>query len=315
MNLSVDYSGTLGEADERYSGFLSLLRAKDKSTSKLNLSYSANESSETENLYTTWNYQYKLRDDLTGELNLNYKEYEKRGEFVDQDLAYGVTFKKVSDLYTYYLRYSGHTDLEGDAYTGDSNKVVFKIPELEVARSKERIGESDFTYKAGLLLGHYFEEETGIIDERLRLIVDLQGSSQVGDGNLTSSFNFQQDFYGNGFARYIWLGGIKWVDEISPDLSVALSYQRSGYDGATPFKFDYVRPRTNYLSLGLDYDRSPWEVSLDTGYDFKEEEFVDALLSIEYDLEDNKKVALSGSYDLNSGEWGERGFWHFLAHE
>ena len=304
LSLNLDYSGTLGEADDRYSGFISLLRAKDKSTSKLNLSYSANESSNTENLYTTWNYQYKLRDGLTGELNLNYKEYEKRGEFVDQDLAYGVTFKKASDLYTYYLRYSGHTDLEGDAYTGDSNKVVFKIPELEVARGKEKIGESDFTYKAGLLLGHYFEEETGVIDERLRLTLNLEGKSEVGGGDLTSFFNFQQDFYGNGFARYIWLGGIKWVDEISPDLSLTLSYQRGDYDGATPFKFDYVRPRTNYLSLGLDYDRSPWGVSLDTGYDFREEEFVDALFSIEYNLEDNKKVELSGSYDITDNEWG-----------
>ena len=237
-------------------------------------------------------------------MNLNYKEYEKRGEFVDQDLAYGVTFKKASDLYTYYLRYSGHTDLEGDAYTGDSNKVVFKIPELEVARGKEKIGESDFTYKAGLLLGHYFEEETGVIDERLRLTLNLEGKSEVGGGDLTSFFNFQQDFYGNGFARYIWLGGIKWVDEISPDLSLTLSYQRGDYDGATPFKFDYVRPRTNYLSLGLDYDRSPWGVSLDTGYDFREEEFVDALFSIEYNLEDNKKVELSGSYDITDNEWG-----------
>ena len=94
------------------------------------------------------------------------------------------------------------------------------------------------------------------------------------------------------------------MDEISPDLSLTLSYQRGDYDGATPFKFDYVRPRTNYLSLGLDYDRSPWGVSLDTGYDFREEEFVDALFSIEYNLEDNKKVELSGSYDINDNEWG-----------
>jgi hypothetical protein len=181
---------------------------------------------------------------------------------------------------------------------------VFKIPELEVARSREKIGNSDFTYKPGLLLGHYFEEETGVIDERLRLTLNLEGQSEVGGGNLTSSVNFQQDFYGNGFARYIWQGSIKWADEISSDLFLTLSYQRSAYDGATPFKFDYVRPRTNYLSLGLDYDRSPWEISLDTGYDFREEEFVDALFSIEYNLNDNKKVELSGSYDIDNEEWG-----------
>jgi len=304
LNLNLNYSGTVGETDDSYSGFLSVLREKGKSTNKLNLSYSANERSDTENLYATWNYQYKLRDDLTGELNLNYKNYEQRGEFTDLDLAYGVTFKKTSAPYTYYLRYSGHTDLEGDSYTGDSNKVVFKIPELEVARSREKIGNSDFTYKPGLLLGHYFEEETGVIDERLRLTLNLEGQSEVGGGNLTSSVNFQQDFYGNGFARYIWQGSIKWADEISSDLFLTLSYQRSAYDGATPFKFDYVRPRTNYLSLGLDYDQSPWEISLDTGYDFREEEFVDALFSIEYKLNDNKKVELSGSYDIDNEEWG-----------
>jgi len=95
LSLNLDYSGTLGEADDRYSGFISLLRAKDKSTSKLNLSYSANESSNTENLYTTWNYQYKLRDDLTGELNLNYKEYEKEESSLTRTLPTELLLRKL----------------------------------------------------------------------------------------------------------------------------------------------------------------------------------------------------------------------------
>ncbi len=37
-------------------------------------------------------------------------------------------------------------------------KWYSKSPSSEVARGKEKIGESDFTYKAGLLLGHYLKK-------------------------------------------------------------------------------------------------------------------------------------------------------------
>ncbi|MGC8778107.1 MAG: hypothetical protein ACP5Q4_05465, partial [Candidatus Caldatribacteriaceae bacterium] len=301
---SLDYSKTVGKIDDAYSLLLSVNRNKEKEVGKLNLSYNADWTAQSDNLSALLTYRRAIGKDLWSGLELSYVENAKWRTFEDQDLRYLLYVQKTQDKWNYTLRYYGHSDLEGDAYTGDTIQVVRKMPEVEIARGKERIGKSDFSYGYGAIAGYYFEEETGVRDSRLNLYVDVTGSSKLGGNTfLKPNLHFEQNFYGNGFARYLWSSNLGVEQQLSSDFSVSLSYDWSGYRGATPFKFDYTTKESSFLSASFTYAKNPWKITLETGYDFVAREFIDAIVGVTYDVSSQKQVVLKGSYNFASAEW------------
>lgn len=301
---SLDYSKTMGKTDDVYALLLSVNREKKGETGKLNLSYNANWKSQSDNLSALLTYRRTVGENLWGGLELSYVEQAKWQSFEDQDLRYLLYFQKTQNKWTYTLRYAGHSDLEGDTYTGDTIQVVRKMPELEVSRAKERIGQSDFSYAYGAVAGYYVEEETGVKDSRLNLYIDVTGNSKLGNHTvLKPALRFEQNFYGNGFARYLWSSNLGVEHQFSPSLSLSLSYDWRGYRGATPFKFDYTTKESSFLSASATYTQSPWKITLETGYDFVAKEFIDAIVGITYDVSPQKQVTLKGNYNVESAEW------------
>ena len=301
---SIDYSKTIGKVDDLYSLLLSVNRNREGEIGKLNLSYNASWQSESDDLSALLTYRRKVGKNLWGGLELSYLEKAKWETFEDQDLRYLFYFQQIQNKWTYTLRYYGHTDIEGDRYTGDTIQVVRKIPEFEVSRGKERIGKSDFSYSYGAVAGYYFEEETGVRDTRLNLYFDVTGVSRLGDNTtLKPTVHFEQNFYGNGFARYLWSSNLGVEQKLSSNLSVSLSYDWGGYRGATPFKFDYTTRENSFLSGSFVYTQSPWKVTLETGYDFLAGEFIDAVVGVAYDVSPQKRIVLKGNYDFEDTQW------------
>ncbi|MEI6157530.1 MAG: hypothetical protein WCP87_04110, partial [Atribacterota bacterium] len=304
LNISIDYNRLLEAQTDTFSGQLALSRKQGRTTTSLNLSYNSDTANENSNLTANLDYGYDFGNQWSGKLTLAYKDLSQWGNYDDLDLRYFVSVQKASGSFNYILRYEGHSDLEGDVYTGDPGRFVFKTPELEISGAKLRIGKSDFYYQTSFLAAHYSEEETGVEGERYRLSVRWEGNSQLGPNTTVKPvINFIQDFYGNGFARYIWEGNLAVTQNSSHQVNLSLSYNRSGYDGATPFKFDYTARETNYASLGTTDKNGQWEAGVDTGYDFMGESFTSTIFSLKYTSDKDHSLLLRGSYDFNQGEW------------
>ncbi len=304
LTLNADYNLLLDDQKDTISSQFAIINKKGNSTTRLNLTYNSNASSENSTLASYLDYTYDFGNKLTGKLVLDYKNISQWGTYIDEDLKYQASFQKSAGDFGYTLRYEGHTDLEGDTFTGDPGRMIFKMPELEVSGNKTRIGKSDFYYKTGFIGGYYYEEETGVRDERYRFLVQLEGNNQLGKNTaLKPTVNFIQDFYGNGFARYIWEGNIALTQTISDQAKLSLTYNRSGYDGATPFKYDYTTRETNYASLNATYKSNQWEIGVETGYDFINRDFTDTIFSLKYQENDEHSISLKGSYNFDSGDW------------
>jgi len=304
LTFNTDYNLLLDDQKDTISSQLAILHKKGRSTTRLNLSYNSNANNENSNLASYLNYTYDFGDKLIGKLIMDYKRLSQWGNYIDEDLKYQASLQKSSGSMVYTLRYDGHADPEGDLFTGDPGRHFFKTPEFEVIGSRTRIGKSDFYYKASFIGGHYYEEETNVRDERYRFQLQLDGTNQFGENTtLKPTINFIQDFYGNGFARYIWEGNISLTQSLSDQGKISLNYNRSGYDGATPFKTDYTTRETNYASLSASYKSNYWEIGIESGYDFMNEDFTDTIFSLKYYENDEHSIALKGSYDFDTGDW------------
>jgi len=301
LSSNFSYAQTVGENDAVLSAQALLTYTEKKLQSKLTASYTGNSPQESSTLSATWVTSYDLGG-VTAKTQVVFREDARFGAYTDEDLQYEIALQKAAGVYTYTLRYTGHEDLEGDVYTGDFVRFVRKIPELEVVRKKERLGKSDFTWQAGVLLGHYAEEDTGVMDERLHLFLDLEGKSTLAkDTTLASKLRFEQNFYGNGFARYVFSGSLAFEKQLSEAFRLSLSYNRAGYAGATPFRFDYTTPRTEFLGLGVVYEEGPWSVRFESGYDTLSGVFSEGILKVSYEESAAKSFEVRGSYDFNEG--------------
>lgn len=303
LSSSFSYAKTIGKADDRLSLQALLTYEEKRVTSRLSASYNENTAQKRDELQATWTASYDLGGVAAG-INLVYREDAQWDAYADSDLQYEFSLEKTIGKYTYLLRYTGHEDPEGDAYTGDFVRFVRRIPEFEITRAKERIGRSDFTYRVGLILGHYAEEDTGVVDERLNFSLDLEGKSALGKNFfLTPKLRFEQNFYGNGFARYVFSGSLLLEGRLGENVGVTLGYNRAGYAGATPFRFDYTTPKTEYWSLGVVYDEGPWRVRFESGYDTVGKAFAEGILEVRYEEDEERSVGISGSYDFNEGSF------------
>lgn len=301
LSSNFSYTKTLDEANDRLSLQALLTYKEKKVTSQLSTSYAEDMAQKSDTLSLTWTTSYDLGG-VVARTRFLYREDSRWGAYTDGDFQYEFSLQKTFGKYTYTLRYTDHEDLEGDAYTGDFVRFVRKAPELEVVRAKERIGKSDFVYAVGATLGHYVEEDTGVVDERLNLSLDLEGKRSLGrDLFLKPKLRFEQNFYGNGFARYVFSGSLLLEGEIGEGMNLVLGYNRAGYAGATPFRFDYTTPKTEYWSLGLVYSKGPWDVRFETGYDTMGKAFSEGLIEIRYEESEAKSIELRGSYDFNEG--------------
>lgn len=301
LTSSLSYTKTVGAADDRLSLQALAKYRKGKVASELSASYNEDVAGKRDTLSATWVTSYDLGG-ITAKAYLVFREDSQFGTYTDEDLQYELSLSKTLGKYTYTLRYTGHEDLEGDAYTGDFVRFVRKIPELEVVRKKERIGKSDFTYEVGVTVGHYAEEDTGVVDERVNFSLNLEGKSTLGrDFSLTPKLRFEQNFYGNGFARYVASGSLLLEGRLGETTSLTLGYNRAGYAGATPFRFDYTKPKTEYWSIGLTYQDGPWSARFESGYDAMGKKFDEGIFTLRYEKGDDKAFELRGSYDFTQG--------------
>ncbi len=290
----------MGKADGNLAAQALLTYKEKRVKSQLSASYAEDAVQRNDTLSATWTASYDLGG-IQAEARLGYREENRWDVYTDSDLEYELSLKKTIGKYTYILRCTGHEDPEGDAYTGDFVRFVRKVPEFEVVREKERIGKSDFAYSVGLALGRYAEEDTGVVDERLNLSLSLEGKSTLGNNLfLTPKLRFEQNFYGNGFARYVFSGSLLFEGQLSESVRVILGYNRAGYAGATPFRFDYTTPKTEYVSLGVAYDEGPWSVRFESGYDTLKNVCSEGTLEVRYEKAE-KRIEVRGSYDFNEG--------------
>ncbi|BER93326.1 hypothetical protein [Atrimonas thermophila] len=304
LTLGLDYLNYQGSNQDTFSGTFSFAQKKEDYSMKLNLDYDWNLASEEDQLRAVLNTSYQLEKNLNANLELDYSQDHQWGEFTDQELDYELALSHSQDPYSYKLTYTGFLDLDQDLYTGDFGNRVLKEPELSISRKKEQIGQSDFYYQPSLTIGSYFEQTTGVKEERIRLSLKTTGKSELGENTtLEPVILFTQDFYGNGFARYTYDVETNLKQSFGEHTTLSLGYGFGGYDGATPFRFDYTTRKTSFLDLNLHFAKDPWEVSFSSGYDFLEKQFLDGIINVSYTKDSNHSVELRANYDFENSEW------------
>ncbi|HSV31158.1 MAG TPA: hypothetical protein VLH40_03935 [Atribacteraceae bacterium] len=301
---NLDYRGVPGEVQDHYTGRLSITQDRDRGTTRWDLSFDSDLVARRDSLLSRLLYTYDFGDQLIGSILLDYTRLSAWEASRDDRLRYLLSLSKVEGDYTYILRYESYGDMGSYGIDPAGRRFVYRMPEFEIMKRQTRLGQSDFLYRTGLIYGHYWEEETGVIEDRLRLWLDMEGRSTLGPWTtLVSNFRFEQDFYGNDFARYIWAGGLRLDHRLAPGLDVSLNYHRRDFDGATPFRFDFTTRRTDALGVTLNYRSGPWRIGMDTGYDFLAEDYLEGSVFMGYDFDEKNSLLLRGSYDFDNGEW------------
>jgi hypothetical protein len=61
--------------------------------------------------------------------------------------------------------------------------------------------------------------------------------------------------------------------------------------------------RNHYASLSAIYKSNDWEIGIESGYDFLNQDFTDTIFSLKYYENDEHSITLKGSYDFDTGDW------------
>ena len=260
-----------------------------------------------------WTFSHNLTS-LNQSLNLlgTLRQSRRPGQATDEELTERVEFRRrLSEQWDWALRFEQRVDLDRDKFLGDTSFALDRLPEMTFSF---RPRQPRFWLPLATLSLSRWREPRFIAfnqpaqtftTERLHLRLETPSRTlRLGGGfTFTHSALFEQFFYGNDTAQYLYgyRGNFAW--EFGKNSRLDLDYWRQRYRGFTPFNADQ---RTNYENLDLRLNLSPSEkflLSLTTGLDIRNNFYRDALLNLRWRPSQGAALDLSTGYSIERGKW------------
>ncbi|HID07083.1 MAG TPA: hypothetical protein EYP10_08030, partial [Armatimonadetes bacterium] len=206
----------------------------------------------TKDTYITLRHNYQ-KNRWSASLHSTYRRFQRSygglGTPIapDEELQHRLEIRHTGDVITWMLAYEQRIDLDKDKYTGDRHFGLERLPELTM---RFNIGRSilrwlrNLPLYASISLGKLVEYPERTARTRLSLGTALsyhrmQLSSRL---SLLTSGRFEQCFYDDGTAQYIYdlRSQLEW--SWGRRSRVQLGYQLQKPHGWTPFRFDRYTP-------------------------------------------------------------------------
>ncbi len=255
---------------------------------------------------------------LSGILSLDLRKYLSTGmTAADRELNSDIELRQRADKYDLALITTKRTDLDKNAYTGDSYySNLDRLPELTFSTDSYRLGKKSFfglPSRLQISAGRYAENQllgatpASVVRNRLLLQWDLLGQNvDIGSKNeLNVTAGFRQAYYAQDQMQYVLKMGTALTTRFNDYLKSRISYYYQKPEGYSPFRFDYTG-KYNYTRAVLDYqDSEKLRWSLSSGYNFGQDKYPwqDISLRLTAHPSTNYAYAFSTGYDLNRSQW------------
>jgi LPS export ABC transporter permease LptF len=188
----------------------------------------------------------------------------------------------------------------------DEDKVVFsREPELKI----DYFPAGNFDYSASY--GNYYEDRSGTDAHRLRGEVSYRNSFSLFRRNYLHQ---NHTFYANSYREkdkdffqnhYILENDFRLVNNLFKNVQIVNYYQYDEYWYESPFAFDQGEEK-KLLESSLRYNlHRKFDLNLNSGYDFLEEEYEPLRTFIDYLPVEHWKLSLGTEYDLNDKLFSE----------
>ncbi len=290
-------------------------RVTTHSSTQLTATRALNESTfSTDNTSANLTYNHRVE---RGTLNYNaaYSRYGTSGFGVtsaaDEELWNRVQWMRRLSAGQLNLRIDARTDVDGDAYTGDSFfSGLQRLPEVYLVSEQSDLKwdvlrriPSRFTVG----WGHFDEEPGNTRLDRYLFNWQLQNLNlPLGRRmRLTPTAEVRQTFYGDEdfTALYRYNFTLPLRQEIGPYVVSNLRYSTQQAHGFTPFRFDNVYPyETITESLEFNNNRN-LRMNLTGGRDLEYGRWQDAAFRADVEFAPNVTMTQAVAYDLNNKRW------------
>ena len=254
----------------------------------------------------------QLSDKLSALFSMDERSYNSTGMTAsDRELSTNLELRQREDKYDMSLVASKRTDLDGEAFLGDSfYSSLDRLPELNFSTDSYRMGKGllfGLPSRISLSAGRYHEMPSDISASRLLFQWDLLSQTlDIGSKNdLNLQAGFRQAYYASDMMQHVLKFGGVWTSRYNDYLKSRLSYNYQTSNGYSPFRFDYTG-KYNYLRYVMDFQKEKklrW--SLSSGYDLRQHDFPwqDVALRLTAHPNDLMSYSISTGYDLNRGRW------------
>ena len=240
------------------------------------------------------------------------RQTHRPGQATDEELPEQLEVRRrLSGEWDWALRFEQRVDLDGEKFLGDTTYALDRLPEMTFSfRPRQPRFWLPF---ATLSLSRWREPRfiafnqpaQTFTTERLHLRLETPSRTlHLGGGfQLTHSALFEQFFYGNDTAQYLYgyRSNLAW--SFGNNRRLDLDYWLQRFRGFTPFLND---SRTNYENLDLRLNLAPSEkflLSLTTGLDIRNNFYRDALLNLRWRPSQGTALDLSTGYSIERGQW------------
>ncbi len=242
---------------------------------------------------------------LTSEVFLDYSQ-NVSPTGTDEELFPRLTLRYFGEGFTAALVAETRWDVDGDRFVGDDRYVLERLPELSLAMSPFRIGETNLVGQITGGVARYRETTVGIggriLDSgRTNVQMMVSGPVPLAAGVIGVWTFARQTWYTTGDARGFYGGRVEYVRPLTHTLEGGVGYTGQSGVGASPFVFDQIGVTLSVADAQLTY-RSPNLLLRATGfYDFQTKLFGNAVGQAIYQPRLGWTVGLAGSYNLDVG--------------
>ena len=254
---------------------------------------------------STLPYDIKLSSDV------DYKKQVKGSDVTQDVLAYKVKADRT------YGGFSVTGLAQAQVYVEDPSdieekpppwKALRRLPEITATANGLALGSGPLVTDVKSVFGNYTEDaiRNGIRSEVTAAKGGLDLTLRVRSRQILTWLSV--DGYARGvFDVYQGLGdreaamfSVGTYVKPSSGTSLRLSYTRTGVHGASPFRFDELRPGSK-LSGNLTTSAGPARLTVTTGYDFAWDRYDPLNATLRLDIAKGLSVDFSGRYDLEQG--------------
>ncbi len=228
----------------------------------------------------------------------------------DKELETELRWVRRGSLLDWEAMFEDRWDLDGDRYTGDSNRFFLsRMPEFVIKTDSERLealnlfGRVDS--RAALYLGRFSQAPDELSVYRASFDGRFGGREYrlTGNSRLRHELQFRQSFYSDGSAQYASRFTTQLRQHLSSHWDTRLSYNYSGTHGYSPLRLDYSGRSHSLYWQAVRTLRDHSRLELSTGLDLISDTWRDALLRYELMTSRDSKIQLQSGYSLNRSRW------------